>query len=465
MWRLIVLFLTLCGSQALAKEAKSYSTHTLSTGLPVIGFESHKVPLVTIVLAAKAGAMTESETSNGLTHLWEHMFFKGNAKLPDQEAFNKRIRQLGISYNGDTSAEKVRYFITLPSVFLEDGLQFMADAIATPLLEQKEMERERRVVLNEYERNAAQPSFDYSNLMRNIIYGNLGYRRDPLGLRPIIANASREQLLTIKDQVFVPANCSLLVGGDFKPEELAKLAEKHFAGWKTPDGWKPLEQPEFQPFPVTTSFVMTRPIVQNARVQFTFNGPKVSRQPDETYALDVLSNLLEHRSGKFYRKFVDSGLTYGAGLSYFTQAQAGEVDFYAMTTAPRVQEVQKLLLQEIKLWTKPGYFTTTQLDDVKRKMTITRKREQNAPTEFIKELAFWWAVTGLDYYDGYLDGIQKVTIADVQRVVKTWLDGKSYVQGYLLSPEDAKAVGLKDNTAPLAEKYLDMYKRSGADGA
>ncbi|MBM4250661.1 MAG: insulinase family protein [Deltaproteobacteria bacterium] len=465
MWRLIALLLTLSGSQALAKEVKSYTTHTLSTGLPVIGFESHKVPLVTIVLAAKAGAMTESEQTNGLTHLWEHMFFKGNARLPDQEAFNKRIRQLGISYNGDTSAEKVRYFITLPSVFLEDGLQFMADAIATPLLEQKEMERERRVVLNEYERNAAQPSFDYSNLMRNIIYGKLGYRRDPLGLRPIIANASRDQLLAIKDQVFVPANCSLLVGGDFNPDDLAKLAEKHFSQWKTPDGWKPLEHPEFQPFPTTTSFVMTRPIVQNARVQFTFKGPKVSQQAEETYALDVLANLLEHRNGRFYHKFVDSGLTYGAGLGYFTQAQAGEVDFYAMSTSSRVQEVQKLLIDEIKLWSKPGYFTVPQLNDVKRKMTIARKREQNAPTEFIKELAFWWAVTGMSYYDGYLDGIQKVTIADVQRVVKTWLEGKSYVQGVLLSPEDAKAVGLQDNTAPLAAKYLDMYKQSGADGA
>lgn len=210
---------------------------------------------------------------------------------------------------------------------------------------------------------------------------------------------------------------------------------------------------------------MTRPIVQNARVQFTFKGPKVSQQPDETYALDVLANLLEHRSGRFYHKFVDSGLTYGAGLGYFTQAQAGEVDYYAMSTASRVQEVQRLLIDEIKLWSKPGYFTDSQLNDVKRKMTIARKREQNAPTEFIKELAFWWAVTGMSYYDGYLEGIQKVTIADVQRVVKTWLEGKSYVQGVLLSPEDAKAVGLKDNTAPLAAKYLDMYKQSGADGA
>ena len=462
MLRLLSLMMMLLSVNAEAAVPKAYSTQTMDTGLTLVGFESHKVPLVTIVLAAKAGAMTETADSNGLTHLWEHMFFKGNQRLPNQEAFNKRIRQLGITYNGDTSAEKVRYFITLPSVFLEEGLQFMADAIATPLLEQSEMERERRVVLNEYERNAAQPAFDFMNLQRNMIYGPLGYRRDPLGLAPIISNATREQLLRIKDQVFVPANCALLVGGDFVPADLAKLAKKHFANWRTPEGWKPLQPPAFPRFPATTSFVMTRPIVQNVRIQSTFDGPKVRQQPKETYPLDVLVNLLEHRGGKFYQKFVDSGLAYEAGFSYYTQSQAGEIDLYATAAPKRAKEVQKKLIAEIKEWINPGYFNDAQLVDVKRKMTIHRKREQNSPTEFIKELAFWWAVTGLDYYDSYLTNIDKVKLKDVQASVKNWVLNAPHLDSVLLSPEDARAVGLKDTSAPLAEKYLEMYKRPAA---
>src|SRR5690606_25768199 len=96
---LIPLFVALSGVTAQAAEKPAYETAKLPTGLEIIALEDHKVPLVTIVLAVKAGAMTETPTTNGLTHLWEHMFFKGNKRIPNQEAFNKRIRELGIVYN------------------------------------------------------------------------------------------------------------------------------------------------------------------------------------------------------------------------------------------------------------------------------------------------------------------------------------------------------------------------------
>jgi zinc protease len=445
-----------------AAEPRAYYTQKLPTGLELIAMESHKVPLDTIVLACKAGAMTETPEINGLTHLWEHMFFKGNGRLPNQEAFNKRIRQLGIEYNGDTAQEKVRYYFTLPSAFLDDGLQFMADAISTPLLEQKELERERRVVQDEYDRAAAQPSFDFSNLQRNYIYGKEEYLRDPLGLRPIIDVASREQLLRIKREVFVPSNCALLVAGDFKPAELDALASKHFTGWQDPPGWKPVKPPPFPPFPPTAAFLMTRLNVQNAHVSITFDGPKTRSQPKDSYAADVLVNLLEHRSGAFYRKFVDSGLTYEAGFGYYTQSQAGEDELYAVTDPKNAAKVQDMLLAEVKEWTKPDYFTAQQLEDVKRKLTINHKRELNQPTEYIKSMAFWWAVTGLDYYDSYLPNMYKVTLADVRAFVQKWLVGKPHVDGILMSPQDAKAAGLKDTAGPLVDKYLSMYKKTPA---
>jgi len=454
------LFLAV-GLPATAQE-RPYTTARLGNGLTVVAMESHKVPLVTIVLAAKAGAMTETPDINGLTHLWEHMFFKGNRNLPDQEAFNKKIRELGIVYNGDTAAEKVRYYFTLPSAFLDQGVSFMADAIQAPLLEPKELEKERHVVLNEYERDAAQPSFDFMNLERNIIYGKQEYLRDALGLRPIIESATRQQLLQIKDKVFVPANVALLIAGDFKPAQLQGLVMKYFANWRSPKGWKAVKPPHFPPFPHTTAFVMTRPNVENANISLTFPGPKARTERTDSYAADILVSLLEQRSGRFYRKFVDSGLTYQAGLSYYTQSQAGETEVYAMSSPKNAEKVHKLLLDEVKQWAKPGYFTQTQLDDVHRKLTISRKREVNQPTEYVKTLAFWWAVTGFDYYDNYIPNMRKTGLKEVRAFVTKYLLGKPHIDGILLSPQDAQKVGLKDTSKALAAKYLSMYKTSAA---
>jgi zinc protease len=447
---------------ASAAEPRHYTTSKLDTGLELVTMESHKVPLVTVVLAVKAGGMTETPDITGLTHLWEHMFFKGNARLPNQEAFNKRIRQLGIVYNGDTSAEKVRYYFTLPSAFLDEGMQFMADAIATPLLEQSEMEKERRVVLDEYDRSAAQPSFDLRNLSRVLIYGPQNNRRDPLGLRPTIENATRDQLLRIKREVFVPSNSALLVSGDVTPAQVEAAAKKHFSTWKDPVGWKPITPPAFPPFPATQSYVMTRANARNASVQITFNGPKARTEQADSFAADVLVNLLDHQAGKFYAKFVDSGLAHAAGVGYFTQSQAGEIDLWGQSDPKNAVKLRDALLAEIPEWTKPDYFTDAQLEDIRRKLLIDHKRQLVQPSEYVKTLAFWWAVTGFDYYDGYLDNLRKISLADVRAFVGKYLVGKPHLDAILMSPEDAKTVGLKDTAQPTVDKLLGMYKRTKA---
>lgn len=446
----------LCMGAAKSKHNMPYQSTKLASGLEVITLESHKVPLVTIVLTVKAGGMTETPATNGLTHLWEHMFFKGNKSIPNQEAYNRRIRQLGITYNGDTSAEKVRYYFTMPSAFLDEGLKFMYDAIDTPLLEQTELEKERKVVMDEYDRSAAQPGFDNRRLTRGIIYGDKEYLRDPLGERPIIAKASRKQLLKMKDEVFVPKNSALLISGDFQTKDVLKLVKKHFAKWKNPKNWKPIPQPTFQKFPKSISYVMHRPNVMNAQVALTYQGPTVESAVEDTYIADVFVSLLSVRTGKFYKKFMDSGMTLGAGVMFPTQRSGGQLTLAATADAAVIENVKAKLLEETNLWTKPGYFTKTQLEDVRRALMIDHKRELNKPSEFIKTLGFWWAIAGLDYHASYLDKLRSTSLDDVTQFCKKYFQKKPFVSSILVSPEDGKKFGLKDTSGTLAKKHLSL---------
>lgn len=442
----------------------SFKIKSYPSGLELVSLKSSKVPLVTIVLVVKAGAMTETPDIRGLTHLWEHMFFKGNQRIPNQEMFNKRIRQLGIVYNGDTSPEMVRYYFTLPSAFLDEGLQFMADAISSPLLEQKELERERVVVLDEYDRSAARPGFDFNNLQRVLLYGTQEHLRDPLGLRPIITGATREQLLRIKREVFVPSNSALVVTGDFDQAQLETAVQKHFAQWENPAGWKPLIPAPFPELKEDHTFLMSRPLVQNAYVEITFVGPKARTMSEDSFAVDVLSHLLALKSGKFYKKFVDSGLIFQGGMSYYTQSQAGEINLYASTNPDLAHRVATQLMDEIKEWLKADYFTEEQLADVRRSLSINHKRQVNQTSDYAKNLAFWWAVTGLDYYGKYLDNLQKVGLNEVRAFVQKWLVGKNKMVSTLVSPEDAKKAGLVDNSKPLVERYLKHYQVKPQEG-
>lgn len=455
----IILRITLILGLALSAPALSakktspgFRTYTFKNGLTLVSMPSTKVPLVTIVLASKAGGMTETRDIDGLTHLWEHMFFKGNKNIPDQEAFNKRIRELGIVYNGDTSAEKVRYYFTLPASFLAEGLKFMSDAIQTPLIDQKELERERLVVLNEYDRGAADPSYRLRNAVRKILYGEHDYRRSAIGTRTVIEQATQDQLKRIQREVFVPKNSAILISGDYDEQQMVKLVSQNFASWQNPAGWQPVAHPEFQKFPSGIRVVSTHPGARNVTLQNIYEGPRVRRSPKDTYIADVLISLLGLPTGKFYRKYTDSGLTVGSALSYHTQSQVGELRLYSVLPAKNLKKVEKLLNKEPQAWLKPGYFTEAQLADVRRSLEISHLYEQNKPSAYIKTLAFWWPVAGLDYYRSYLKGMKAVTLADIRDFVKRYFIGKPMVTAVMLSPADAKRTGEKDNTASYLSK-------------
>jgi zinc protease len=103
------------------------ANRTLANGLEIIVLEDHSIPLITIELAARNGSYTEPPELNGLSHLYEHMFFKTNRAVANQEDYVRTIGNLGIAYNASTREEVVNYFFTTTSPNLRTSLQFMRD--------------------------------------------------------------------------------------------------------------------------------------------------------------------------------------------------------------------------------------------------------------------------------------------------------------------------------------------------
>src|SRR5262245_7196958 len=87
-----VVLVSLCAMTARAADIPGLSSKKLANGLEVIVIENHAVPLVTIEIAVRGGSIVENPEFNGLSHLYEHMFFKGNRVIPNQEAYLKRLR-------------------------------------------------------------------------------------------------------------------------------------------------------------------------------------------------------------------------------------------------------------------------------------------------------------------------------------------------------------------------------------
>ena len=408
----------------------------LANGLEVLVIENHAVPLVTIELNVKNGAYTEGPQFSGLSHLYEHMFFKANKTIPSQELYLKRVNQLGAQWNGTTSEERVNYYITLGVDSLVPGMQFMEDAIRYPLFNQDELVRERPVVLGEFDRNEANPFFHLTRGADTILWSPGFYtRKTAIGVRDVITSATQEKMNTIKNRFYVPNNSALILAGDITPARGFQLAEQIFGDW--PRGADPFVTPAPNPPALTkSSAVVIEQPVNGAALYIAWQGPSVTADPAATYAADVLSTVLGNPGSKFQKRLVDSGLTFGVNLGYYTQAHIGPITVFAQTSPDKVLAAQKAIMEEIVKMGDPSYVTPQELSAAQGQLGIQALYQREQSTEYAHTVGFWWAVTGLDYYRTYVPNMQKVTQADLAAYVKKYIIGKPHVTGVLVSPKD-----------------------------
>jgi len=421
------------------------TTRFLDNGLEVIVIENHSVPLVTVELDVKNGAYTESPEYDGLSHLYEHMFFKANEKIPSQEAYMERMRELGATFNGTTSEERVNYFITFPKDSLEQGLVFMYDAITSPLFLEEELINERPVVTGEYDRNEANPFFHLNRAVSEKVWWEYYSRKNVIGDREVILNTTPEKMRIIQERFYVPNNSALLLAGDITPEEGFALAEKIFSGWeKGPNPFDEYKVPEHPPIPENEVVIVEQP-VNAISMMYQWQGPSVGKDPKATYAADVLSFILGQQTSQFHKDLVESGLALGVNFSYYTLNHTGPITLFAQTTPDKFNACQKALFKEIEKMTDPNYFTDEQLENAKTILATNEQYARETASQFVHTVGFWWAVAGLDYYLNYIDNLNKVTREDIINYLKTYVVDKNYVLGVLASPENAEEIYLTLN--------------------
>ena len=418
-------------------------TDVLDNGLRVVVHRNAVVPLVTIEIDVKNGAYTQAPEFEGLAHLYEHMFFKANRTIPNQEAWLERTRELGIDWNGTTSVERVNYFVTLHRDRLREGLEFMRDAVQFPLFDQAELERERGVVLGEYDRNESNPSFYLGKAVDSLLWSPAYFsRKNTIGNREVIGSTTREKMLEIQRRYYLPNNSALVLSGDVDPDEAFRLAAEVFGGWERgaePFGRYPI--PPVPPLTESKAVIVEQP-VNSVTVTLTWQGPSVARNAASTYAADLFSAIVGIPGSGFQKRIVDSGLAFNAGVSYSTLAHVGPIRISAQTSPERVRPLLRALDREIEAFDDDGYFTDEEMEAAKSRIRVADVYTREVPSAFAHTLGYWWAVANLQYYLNYVPNVLAVDREDLAGYVRTWIQRRPRVVGILMTPEARAETGL-----------------------
>jgi zinc protease len=415
---------------------------TLPNGLEIIVVENHGVPLVTIEADVKNGSFTQGPEYEGLSHLYEHMFFKANTAYPNPDDFVARASELGAQFNGTTSEERVNYYLTVPADSIQGGMNFLGAALMTPLFRKDELEREREVVIGEYDRNESSPFFQFNTSMSKALWTTAWSRKNPLGERAVIQSTTPEKMRAIEQRYYIPNNTAIIITGDVTADKAFALARNTFGAWKAgPDPAAADPIPPIPPLAHDTALIVEQTI-GSVFVMFQWQGPSATRDPAATYAADVFSDVLNQPGSRFQRRLVDSGLFQSVGFNYYTLNHVGPITVFGQTSAQQLREALVALRDELRKLDDPGYFSADELNATKRQRIIGTELGLERASGFAQQLGFWWAVTGLDYFFGYVDTMAKQTPNDLKAYADKYIVGKPHVVGVLLSPDVRRTLNL-----------------------
>jgi len=414
---------------------RSIRRTVLPNGLEVIVVENHGVPLATVEIDVRNGSFTQDSGYEGLSHLYEHMFFRANSDYPTPDAFEAQASSIGAVFNGSTEEEQVDYYLTLPSDSVNAGIGLMESAVEEPLFRSDELERERAVVIGEYDRDESEPGFPFGRALGRALWAAAWPRKDPLGQRASILHTTPDQMRKIQQRYYVPNNSALIVTGDVNPHQIFAAARAIFGGWhRAPDPFKEWPVPPISPLRADTG-VLTEAPIATALVRLEWQGPSVLQDPSATYAADVFSDVLNQPASRLQKRLVDSGLFESLGVNYYTQKYVGPITISGVTSPAHVREAITALEQEVKSFGDSGYFSAAELEPVKNQRIAGTMFGLERASGFAHQLGFWWAVTGLDYYLGYVDAMAKQTIPDLQRYARMYIVGKPHVRGVLIDKQ------------------------------
>lgn len=436
--------------------------HTCQNGLTVLVVENHSVPLITVQIAVKNGSMTESPEYNGLSHLYEHMFFKANKAIPSQEAYLARARELGMSWNGTTNTERVNYFFTTTKDHTADAMVFMRDAIVSPLFDEKELAREREVVVGEIERNLSSPGYHFWHDVQEHVFWKYPSRKNPLGDAKTVRAATQAKMKTIQQRYYIPNNSVLVVTGDVTAKDIFDEADKLYASWaKGPDPFVKYPLVKHPPLPKSEVVLVEQP-VGTVQGQIVWHGPStVGDGVDLTYAADLLGTALSEPSSRFQKALVDSGACSSASMSWYTQMNTGPITVSFDASEAKADACVKAIFAELPKIKEAGYLSDDEMKNAAHTLEVDQIRDREKPSSYASTITFWWTSAGLDYYRGYIDNVKKATRADIARYMDTYVLGKPYVLGVMLSPEMVKKGLTKEHFEQLAGIEKASAKKKG----
>lgn len=426
----------LCALQCLfSMSASAQSSRTqeviLENGLKVLLLEDHKSPAVTFQVWYRVGSRNEEDGKSGLSHFLEHMLFKGTKKIPPEE-YSRIIAKNGGRSNAFTTPDMTVYFATMSREKIGVEIDLEADRMTNALLDGKYFEPEKNVIMEERRlRTEDNPVASLAEVTAAVAYTIHPYRRPVVGWMQDVENLSREDLRHYYETYYAPDNAFVVAVGDFSTQEILANIKSAFGGIRR--GATPPRVRFEEPPQRGERRVILKKEAELPFLLIYYHVPNL-RSPDN-FALDVLSVILAGgRSSRLYQDLV-----YQKRIARNVDADYDGLAIDATTFSVTAQvmpdkdpgEVERAVYETLEQ-VKSQPVGERELEKAKNQIEAAFVFGQDSVFGQAMRLGRYEATAGWRLLEGYLEGIRKVTPADVLRVGQKYLDPDQRTVGTLI---------------------------------
>lgn len=200
----------------------------LGSGLRLITKHLPNTQSVTVLILVGAGSRYEKKEINGISHFLEHMFFKGAERYKNTKEVSGAIDSVGGDFNAFTGKEYAGYYVKVASEKLDTALDVLSDMLMNTKLDPREIDKERGVILEEYNMYQDTPMYQIGWDFEKLIFGDQPLGWDQVGTKELISSVTQEQFRHYLNDLYTPDNTVVAVAGNFSPDELQAKVEKFF---------------------------------------------------------------------------------------------------------------------------------------------------------------------------------------------------------------------------------------------
>lgn len=400
----------------------NFELNKLKSGLQVVTVPNPLVESATVLVLVGAGSRYENKKNNGISHFLEHMAFKGTKNRPNALEIATIMDGIGAESNAFTGKELTGYYIKSAATHTDTSLELLSDMLANLLLDPKEIEKEKGVILEEINLYEDTPSRKIGDVFEELMYGDVPMGWDIAGTKENIKATTREDFVSYMSSLYSADNMIVIVAGKIDPKEINKKVEDYFGSLKTfvTKGYENVPQ-----IRQTASKALLRK-KETEQAHFALGVPTVGLMDrEDRYSLTVLASILG--GGMSSRLFHE--VREQRGLAYYVRAMSeqyvdvGYLSTMAGVDKARIDEAVKVVIDEYQKITKKGSVQEKEIEKAKEyvighfvlDLEDTRSVASHYGTSLLLEKE-------IELPKETIEQIRSVSIDDVERVAQKYLE-------------------------------------------